>query len=204
MILAAMILLFFAQVHELFFPPASDTAVDVIFVLTFCCCVMDIIFRCIVSVGDNSDGSGYCPGYRRSNASTLAIENDASSNSASKANSSNPGAAASSSNLSKSLILQGKSQSMDDVSGGAASGNNRSSNNPQSPGEVTTTGHSNSKQSWFCGSSFSLGSFLFWCDVVSTLTLLTDVSFINVRNSSERHVTITLGASDNGGLLVRT
>jgi len=44
-----------------------------------------------------------------------------------------------------------------------------------------------------CGSC-RLGSFLFWCDVVSTLTLLYEISFINSSSFEEQSIRIDLNA----------
>jgi hypothetical protein len=51
-----------------------------------------------------------------------------------------------------------------------------------------------------CGSC-GLGSFLFWCDVVSTLTLLHEISFINKKNFDEVQINIRLNPF---GIPVRT
>jgi hypothetical protein len=48
--------------------------------------------------------------------------------------------------------------------------------------------------------AFEVGSFLFWCDVLSTLALLQDISFINPDYFSEYIVSITL---DSFGIPVR-
>lgn len=41
---------------------------------------------------------------------------------------------------------------------------------------------------------FSLGSFLFWCDVLSTLTLLSEISWINPRKFKEQQIVILVDA----------
>jgi class 3 adenylate cyclase len=54
---------------------------------------------------------------------------------------------------------------------------------------------------WMGCGSYGLGSFLFWCDVVSTLTLLHEISFINRDRFDEIQINITL---DSFGVPVRS
>ena len=99
----ALILLFGAQVSELFLPPSTDIAVDAIFVMTLAFFTADILMRC--ESEDHYFSRIRCTGI--------------------------------------------------------------------------------------C--CLSVGSFLFWCDLVSALTLLTDISWINKRSFSEQQIQIALG-----------
>jgi hypothetical protein len=44
------------------------------------------------------------------------------------------------------------------------------------------------------GCCCSSGSFLFWCDLLSTLTVFYDISWLNTTNFSEKNIIIELGA----------
>jgi hypothetical protein len=59
--------------------------------------------------------------------------------------------------------------------------------------------HAGTASGGWC-SAFEVGSFLFWCDVVSTLALMQDISFINPSYFSEYAVVILL---DSFGVPVR-
>ena len=100
----SLILLFGAQVSELFLPPSTDTTVDAIFVLALTFFIVDILMRC-----ESSEDHYFS--------------------------------------------------------------------------RIRCTG--------IC--CLSVGSFLFWCDLVSALTLLTDISWINKRSFSEQQIQIALG-----------
>jgi hypothetical protein len=62
-------------------------------------------------------------------------------------------------------------------------------------------GSSDLATGWMGCGSYGLGSFLFWCDVVSTLTLLHEISFINREHFDEIHINIRL---DRFGVPVRS
>ncbi|GKY97177.1 hypothetical protein MPSEU_000676100 [Mayamaea pseudoterrestris] len=51
-------------------------------------------------------------------------------------------------------------------------------------------GHDGAERTWF--NSIQVGSFLFWCDILSTMTLLTEISFINKSGFAAASITIYL------------
>jgi hypothetical protein len=192
MMVSALILLFMDQVHELVFPPASDPYIDVLYVLTFGCCVLDIVLRCLTNVDNN-----YCPGYRYwTSANTAATANSPHNNPSRSARGSLP-SAASNQSLRKTTVLSQSTKSVVINDGEAPSPDRHhrhtSGINHSMGSEHRTESVQSSSPASCCG-SLSVGSFLFWCDVLSTLTLLTDISFINRANFSEQHLVITLGA----------
>lgn len=67
-------------------------------------------------------------------------------------------------------------------------------------GNFNNNGNINSNGACRCGCCCSCGSFLFWCDLLSTLTLFYDISWIGVRHFSELSYDISLG---NFGVPVR-
>jgi hypothetical protein len=62
-------------------------------------------------------------------------------------------------------------------------------------------GSSDLATGWMGCGSYGLGSFLFWCDVISTLTLLHEISFINRDHFDEIQINIQL---DMFGVPVRS
>jgi hypothetical protein len=192
MMVSALILLFMDQVHELLFPPASDPYIDVLYVLTFGCCVLDIVLRCLTNVDNN-----YCPGYRYWTSSNTAAIADSAHNIPSNSTRGILPSAATNHSMRKTTVLSQSTKSVVINDGEAPSpGHHRhhSSRHNHTMGSVQQTESAQSSSPATCCGSLSVGSFLFWCDVLSTLTLLTDISFVNRANFSEQHLVITLGA----------
>jgi len=134
-ILFTIVLLFGAQIQDLWCPPSSDVAFDVIFTCAFVFLIVDVILR---SAAD--------PTY---------------------------------------FILNLCGRDL------------RSPHGEHSPNRVDA----------LCGlrSIFQFGSFMFWCDLLSTLSLLWDISYINPFRSSMLEVTIgidDLGIPESGTGLV--
>jgi len=129
-ILFTIVLLFGAQIQDLWCPPSSDVAFDVIFTCAFVFLIVDVILR---SAAD--------PTY---------------------------------------FILNLCGRDL------------RSPHGEHSPNRVDA----------LCGlrSIFQFGSFMFWCDLLSTLSLLWDISYINPFRSSMLEVTIGI---DDLGIPVR-
>jgi hypothetical protein len=190
MMVSALILLFMDQVHELLFPPASDPYIDVLYVLTFGCCVLDIVLRCLTNVDNN-----YCPGYRYWNNTNTAATADLAHNNPSNSTRGILPSAALNHSLRKTTVLSQSNKSVVTNDGEAPSMNHHRHRSSGNNHNTRRTESATSSSPASCCGSLSVGSFLFWCDVLSTLTLLTDISFINRANFAEQHMVITLGAS---------
>ena len=147
LIFFTLILLFGAQIRDLFIPQAGDPAVDAVFIVAFLFFLVDILLR--MDAERNYFHLYLCGCIRYSSG----VAKDATS-------------------------------STDYYH----HGNNNNNTNPSKFGDGATTGSSLK----CCGRPFQVGSFLFACDLVSTITLLREISFIMKRNFDEQYVDIEL------------
>jgi len=186
------ILLFGAQIRNTVVPASADTAADAIFMATFCIFCIDIFMR--IDAEPNYFQFSVCGFPPQTDDDEVLL-----SSSTSEAGGTGTATA-------KSAPTPSGGGASGGGSGGAGGGTTGTPSGPASgtTGEESTSmksstashlqdhKHMRQRGQGCCG--IEIGSFLFWCDVVSTLTLLHEISFIDKSNFSEIQIMIILDA----------
>lgn len=192
------ILLFGNPIQMLWLPARADPVVDVLYILVLAAFVVDMIFRSVAVAGyfgitvvrvfpSFDTGSLLSSATRTNSSSSSGMLNSKNSNSGMLLNNSNSG-----------IGMSNKGDHGGGSSGGSISGTNgnliasskssgRNSNNNGT--KSISQKEKNARRTAKCLEAMfgwvrclQMGSFLFWCDLVSTLTLFYDISYTNPNN----------------------